>query len=31
MKYLVKSVETYRVANEAEDKKLIEEDKADRA
>lgn len=31
MKYLVKSVETYRVANEAEAKKLIEEAKVDRA
>ena len=30
MKYLVRSVETYRVANEAEAKKTIEEAKADK-
>ena len=30
MKYLVRSVETYRVANEAEAKRTIEEAKADR-
>jgi hypothetical protein len=30
MKYLVRTVETYRVANEAEAKKVIEEAKADR-
>ena len=30
MKYLVRSVETYRVANEAEAKKVIEDAKADK-
>ena len=30
MKYLIKTVETYRVANEAEAKQLIEESKVDR-
>ena len=30
MKYLIRSVETYRVPNESEAKKLIEEAKADR-
>lgn len=30
MKYLVRSVETYRVANEAEAKRTIEEAKADK-
>ena len=31
MKYLVRTVETYRVATEAEAKKVIEEAKADKA
>lgn len=31
MKYLVRTVETYRVANEAEAKKTIEEAKADKS